>query len=149
MELYSETLTLDPSSHQKHLKIPLELDRPYDELKITFGYSPKIVPEAVAIKRIEELLSDYFRPEDSPVEASGFLPLVNLITVSLSYNGHYLGCHHNKKTPQEIVISEKGSSAGFIPQAVCQGQWEIQLDMHCLLSPTCVVELRVVGGDRA
>ena len=140
--LFQQTLTLTELDNQQHKKIKIFLDQDYEALHIAFSYSPQEVPKDLAIRVIEETLPQY--DWDKNLGSMDFLPLKNLVTISLACEGEYLGCRHNKETQQEIIISEKGSSWGFIPQKVCSGQWEIQLNLHCVQSGV-TVELMVKG----
>lgn len=140
--LFQQTLTLTELDNQQHKKIKIFLDQDYEALHIAFSYSPQEVPKDLAIRVIEETLPQY--DWEKNLRSMDFLPLKNLVTISLACEGEYLGCRHNKETQQEIIISEKGSSWGFIPQKVCSGQWEIQLNLHCVQSGV-TVELMVKG----
>lgn len=131
--LFEQTLMLTESDDQQHKKIRVFLNQDYEALQITFSYSPQDVPEQAAIRLIATALTKYDWEQN--LQVIDFLPLKNLITVSLAYEGEYLGCRHNKEIQQEIIISEKGSSWGFIPQKVSSGKWEIQLNLHCVQSP--------------
>lgn len=140
--LFQKILMLTELDNQQHKKIKIFLDQDYEALHIAFSYNPQEVPKELALRVIEETLPQY--DWEKNLQAMDFLPLQNLVTMSLAYEGEYLGCRHNKETQQEILISEKESSWGFIPQKVSSGQWEIQLNLHCVQSEV-TVELMVKG----
>lgn len=140
--LFQQILMLTELDNQQHKKIKIFLDQDYEALHIAFSYNPQEVPKELALRVIEETLPQY--DWEKNLQAMDFLPLQNLVTISLAYEGEYLGCRHNKETQQEILISEKESSWGFIPQKVSSGQWEIQLNLHCVQSEI-TVELMVKG----
>lgn len=140
--LFQQILMLTELDNQQHKKIKIFLDQDYEALHIAFSYNPQEVPKELALRVIEETLPQY--DWEKNLQAMDFLPLQNLVTISLAYEGEYLGCRHNKETQQEILISEKESSWGFIPQKVSSGQWEIQLNLHCVQSEV-TVELMVKG----
>lgn len=140
--LFQQILMLTELDNQQHKKIKIFLDQDYEALHIAFSYNPQEVPKELALRVIEETLPQY--DWEKNLQAMDFLPLQNLVTMSLAYEGEYLGCRHNKETQQEILISEKESSWGFIPQKVSSGQWEIQLNLHCVQSEV-TVELMVKG----
>ncbi len=139
--LQQQSLFLTTRENQTHVKLPFIFEKEYDSLTIYFSYTPQIVPEDVAIIAIADALPYY---DVASADATDFLPLINLITVSLSYEGNYLGCHHNKRIPQFITIAETGSSLGFIPHKAQPGNWEIQLNLHCVCS-NVEVQLEVRG----
>ena len=140
--LFQQILMLTELDNQQHKKIKIFLDQDYEALHIAFSYNPQEVPKELALRVIEETLPQY--DWEKNLQAMDFLLLQNLVTISLAYEGEYLGCRHNKETQQEILISEKESSWGFIPQKVSSGQWEIQLNLHCVQSEV-TVELMVKG----
>lgn len=140
--LFQQILMLTELDNQQHKKIKIFLDQDYEALHIAFSYNPQEVPKELALRVIEETLPQY--DWEKNLQAMDFLPLQNLVTMSLAYEGEYLGCRHNKETQQEILISEKESSWGFIHQKVSSGQWEIQLNLHCVQSEV-TVELMVKG----
>lgn len=134
-QLLNKKIALVPEDHQTHRKIVLELDHTYQALEINFSYDPQEVPTEQAKEYIREALPLYNLPETA---VDDFLPLVNLITVSLSYESEYIGCRHNKETKQTIRIAPEQSSLGFIPHEIKAGVWEIQLNLHCVRSEVSV-----------
>lgn len=131
----TKQIRLVPEEHQTHRKIAFTLDRSYQALEIDFSYRPQEVPTELAEVYIREALPLY----DLPTTAvAAFLPLRQLITVSLAYEGEYLGCRHNKESQQAIRIAPEQSSLGFIPHAIVPGLWEIQLNLHCVRSEVLV-----------
>ncbi|MHC5269097.1 hypothetical protein ACYSNO_07950 [Enterococcus sp. LJL98] len=132
--------------HQTHIKLPFELESDYQSLKIVFTYGPQMVPEKEARASIAEVLPLYF-PEKQP-DVADFLPLMNFITLSLAYEGTYLGCRHHKQNRQEIIVSKQASSLGFLPFETKKGLWEIQLNLHSVRSDV-VVQVAVYGEGAA
>lgn len=136
------TLNLLPEDHQTHKTISLYLDKSYQVLEIDFSYGPQEIPKSQAVVVIRQALELYEEKEANPYD---FLPLVNLITLSLDYDGKYIGCRHNKEPNQKISISENVSSLGYISHDVLAGKWNIQLNLHCLLSPvTLQLKVKVI-----
>lgn len=132
-EIVRQTLQLNETDNQTHIKLPFTLTKEYTQLVIQFTYSPQVVAQQQARQVTLEAIGSYFPAGEQP-RISDFLPLVNLLTLSLNYQERYLGCHHNKQPNQEIVISPEKSSFGFLTQRVLPGAWEIQLNAHCIQS---------------
>lgn len=143
--IFKKDFQLTPADHQTHLQIPFELKKDYNCLHFHFSYSPKWVEDSRAVVLIEEHLKQVI-PE-SEMAALGnpkrYLPLENLITLSLDYEQDYIGCHHCKDASQHITISERESTKGFIKQAVQQGNWLVQLNMHCVQSEEVHLQLAI------
>lgn len=144
--ILAQEIILSTVDNQKNSVIPFHLERGYQRLIIEFSYGPQLVEEEVALLAIQKALPLFFK-EPSKVECDQFMPLVNLITLSLSHNQKYIGCRHNKQNQQRILISEKGSSLGYLAEKVTAGDWEIQLNNHCVLSQEVRVSLVVYGEE--
>ncbi len=144
--LLQKQIIFTTMDHQTHVKVPLFLEKSYQSLTIEWGYDPQIVPDIQARKWIAEALPRYFPGELPKVET--FLPLINLLTISIAQEENYVGCRHHKAPAQVIYLSEKESSEGFLPCSITAGQWEIQLNLHSVRSDVAVT-MRVSGEEMA
>lgn len=115
-------------------------------LKIKYQYSPKTLPDrekAVNIihacfERYEETLQG--RPAD-------FLPVKNLVTLSLDCMGEYRGAAHRQDNIQEHIIAPGFASPGFIKAPVRAGEWDVVLNVHSI---SCDVEYSInIEGENA
>lgn len=140
-KILKKKIIVTNKDNQTNIVIPFVIEKNYERLEIDFSYSPQEVPESIAIKYLEEALPKYNLERDRLEEC---LPLLNLITVSLSYDGHYIGCRHNKESVQNIIISKNESSLGFMDYSIFQGLWELQLNLHCVCSEV-EVNLQIEG----
>ena len=136
---------------QEKTNIVLPFTLPFDgeELKITFCYSPKILEnEAEAQNQIKYcLIRDGYEEEICKWEE--YLPLKNLITLSLDDPEGYRGCAHRHSPYQEHNISEKSASPGFLKGRIIKGEWKAVLNVHALVTQSCDVHIKVeAGGER-
>ncbi|UUX33471.1 hypothetical protein [Fundicoccus culcitae] len=145
MKIVDLTIQLGKFDTQTNIKIPFELNQTYTQLTIYFNYSPNKSSDDVAISQLEEAVVKYALPGSRPedYQVANFLPVDNLITLSLSKNGRYLGAHHNKSNDQTIVISAASASHGFWPVDVDAGRWELQLNCHCVASKVVKANVRI------
>lgn len=143
-EILRQTLKLSEKNHQTHIKIPFLVTKTYTQLQIQFDYEPQVVAENLASQAILAALATYFPVGEQPPVRT-FLPLFNLLTLSLSYQNMYLGCYHHKQAHQLITISHEVSSFGFLAQPVLPGEWEIQLNAHCIQSDSVCAEIVISG----
>ena len=147
MELLCEkNWHFDIQHNQTHIKAPFYLAKPYDKLHIYFEYTPKtIADEALSKRIIEDTLGHYFPAEEvAALDWRSFMPITNLLTLSLDFDKTYVGAAHRHPPKQHIEISGQGSSAGFAPQAVGQGHWTATISLHAISGPvTC--RLRAMG----
>ncbi|MCM1286298.1 MAG: hypothetical protein NC213_08710 [Acetobacter sp.] len=115
-------------------------------LKIKYSYSPKILENRE--KAVEIIKSTYEKYDEilrgRPAE---YLPVKNLITLSVDCNGRYIGAAHRQDNEQEHVISSEFSSCGFIKTEVEAGEWDIMLNVH---SVSCNVDyvIEVEGEEK-
>lgn len=144
--IIDKEMILTPANHQKHIKIPFVLTKAYESLHAQFSFSPQRVDREKALVIISQVLPDYFGAEQLKAKPEDFLPLENLLTISVSHCDEYVGSRHHKATEQEVYISAEGSSAGYLPHAVKPGDWEVQIHPHCLLSDQVLVRLTIQGG---
>lgn len=136
---------LTEDDHQTNIKIPFVLTRNAEKLMIEFSYTPAFAKGEQAKKKIEQALLK-FVPENEWKKwgnSSRYLPLYNLVTFSLSYEGNYLGARHRKSTNQTIIISENESTKGFIKQKATKGNWEAQLNIHCVATDSIQASMRI------
>lgn len=100
-------------------------------LKIKYHYSPKTLEDrekAVAIVR------DCFDKYDENLigRPADYLPVKNLITLSVDSCGKYRGAAHRQADTQEHIISQDFASPGFMKGAVEEGEWDIILNVHSI-----------------
>lgn len=135
---------LSPQDERRQLKVPFRLTRSYQELRLAFSYTPSQVVPAEALPVITAALPTAFTAtERAKLQAADFLPLDNLITVSLACGADYLGCYHNKSATQQLWVTGDQASWGLLPHEIAAGPWEVQLSTHCLRSHLAEVNLRI------
>lgn len=105
-------------------------------LRIKYEYSPKILEDKEkAIGIIRSSFQKYDeKPDGSPDE---YLPVKNLVTLSVDGPDGYIGAAHRQADKQEHIISPDFSSCGFIKTPVEAGEWDIVLNVH---SVSCDVD---------
>lgn len=145
MEVFSKQITLTNKDTKTNVAFPFVLDREYAELIIHFEYDPAFSSDETARKQVQEAIDQYVLEEESPeaFNVNTYLPVENLITVSLSKNGQYLGGHHNKAKSQTIRINKEKAGLGFWPAKIDTADWEVQLNCHCIASKELDVSLTV------
>lgn len=100
-------------------------------LKITYNYSPKTVESREnEISIIKKYFDDYNETPDSPLES--YLPVKNLITLSVDDSENYRGAAHRQDNFQSHIISKDFASPGFTAGEIQAGKWKIILNCHCV-----------------
>lgn len=147
MELLNEVFELTHNDTKTNIKIPFEVPQNYTSLQIHFTYGPKFSRDQAAHEQVQEAIANYLFPASPALdfEVETYLPVENLVTLSLSKNGDYLGGHHNKMAQQKVMISNEAASVGFWPTAIEKAEWELQLNCHCAASNLLTARVRIEG----
>ena len=138
-----------PADTKTDIPFSFECTEEIKEIRITFSFSPNaLYGEKDCLLYIEKALTLYYDGQDrelEPMKASGFCPLKNLITISLSKEKKYLGNAHRWQDEQIHILTTKDASPGFIPPEHMAGKWEGMLHLHAVCTPECRGELTVEG----
>lgn len=123
-----------------------------EELVVSFTYSPgEEATREICLPAVQAAVTRYYGgypQEIEPMTAEQFLPVKNLITLSLAREGVYLGNAHRWAPEQEHVISCRYASSGFCCPVSMAGAWTGMLHLHEVLSPVCKGHLRIEGRTR-
>ena len=78
-----------------------------------------------------------------------FLPLVNLVTLSVDAPDGYRGCAHRHDPVQTHVLRAEDSSPGFDDGAILAGSWRVVINVHAVVTSPCTYHLKVTaeGGE--
>lgn len=109
-------------------------------LNISYSYSPKNLEDR---EKAVEIIKDCFKKYDEYIvgRPSDYLPVKNLLTLSVDCNGNYIGAAHRQSNEQEITISSEFSTPGFIKCSVDSGVWDVAVNVHSI---NCDVEYSIV-----
>ena len=123
-----------------------------EELVVSFTYSPgEEATREICLPAVQAAVTRYYGgypQEIEPMTAEQFLPVKNLITLSLAREGVYLGNAHRWAPEQEHVISCRYASSGFCCPVSMAGAWTGMLHLHEVLSPVFKGHLRIEGRTR-
>lgn len=119
------------------------------EVRLYFTFSPgKETTDDICRPAVEQALKRYYDRyprELQPMQADQFLPVKNLITISLDKDGQYIGNAHRWDTNQEHILTTQTASRGFTPPDRLDGPWGGMLHLHEIISPVCRGTLRIEG----
>lgn len=105
-------------------------------IKIKYSYSPKNLDDRESAVNI---IKDCFKKYDENMvgRPSDYLPVKNLVTISVDGNGKYIGAAHRQSNQQEITISSDFSTPGFEKYGIDAGEWDVVINVHSI---SCDVE---------
>ena len=100
-------------------------------LTISYSYSPKIFENR---EKAAAMIRSCFEKYDERLTGrpADYLPVNNLITLSVDENGKYRGSAHRQANGQRHIISEDYASPGFFKGEIQPGEWDIMLNAHCV-----------------
>lgn len=131
-------ITID--NNKTNITFPFEIKDDFKSIKIKFEYAPKTLEDrAKSIQIIKSCLEKYGEDEEFNIES--YLPVKNLVTLSLDSSREYIGAIHRQSNKQELVVSPDYSSPGFFKTDIAKGEWKIMLNVH---SVSCDVEYKLV-----
>lgn len=153
MKIVLETdVHLTPADEKTNVVLPFRLEEEMEQLKIIYSYTPKNLDGETGARAAELCLqrdAGEYRAE-YPAVAS-FLPLKNLITLSLDDPNAYRGAAHRQACEQVHILSKTEASPGFCMGAIPTGDWKLTLNVHALVTPFCDCRVRIeaegVGGN--
>jgi hypothetical protein len=144
---------LSANQAQTHLIYEFGVSGQCRKLHIDFSYSPKVLDnERLSEEIIRESLRKYVVIDDGggPASEEGwrrFLPLKNLITVSVDDPNGFRGACHRHDPVQHLFVAADFASPGLMPGMLTPGKWSVMLSIHAIVTETCDVQLTVWEGD--
>ncbi|MDR1903113.1 MAG: hypothetical protein LBQ88_12650 [Treponema sp.] len=134
----------EDSKTNRCISIPLK--EKFDALEFICSYTPKALSDETEAKRlIETGIAVYVPPEYIGQYGiwRDYLPVVNLLTLSIDYNETYVGCAHRHAPEQRHIISAGFSSPGFLKQPALAGNWRAVINVHAVVSNEVQYRLQV------
>ena len=152
--ILKETETyLRPDDSKSNRYIPFIVPEGIKKLYITYSYSPKDLEDKDKSYELirENILRDAPEDIDRYTDYSEFMPLKNLVTLSLTYDypdglTHiFRGAAHRHDKEQYHEIGEKFASPGFLKGKITAGQWSLVLNVHALVTDICTCRIKIEG----
>lgn len=149
MILLHKEFQVFPENEKTNIAFNFNVPEATRSLKITFSYDPKVLEDNDRAKMLIEnnIKKDAGEYADQYPLWEEFLPLKNLITLSLDDTKGYRGCAHRQDKDQIHIIREDFASRGFhkgVPEA---GGWKAVLNLHGIVTEKINCNLMVEAGD--
>ncbi len=150
MILSDKKIVILEEDEKTNIVLPFEVNEEFEALKITYSYSPKILEDREKSKILIEknIKTDAGANFCDYPSWENFLPLKNLITLSLDGPDGYVGAAHRQAERSEHIISESFSSEGFIKTSVKKGLWKLTLNVHALVTEKAHCNITVEGKEK-
>ena len=149
MLLFEQDYRWTPTDAQHDVPFAFTCPEGTAEVRLYFTYGPgKETADEICRPQVEKALTRYYDcypRELQPMQTDRFLPVKNLITISLDKDGQYVGNAHRWDTDQTHILTTETASRGFTPPACLDGAWSGMLHLHEVISPACTGTLRIEG----
>lgn len=134
--IINKALVIKPEDNQTNIPIRFTLNKEYSKMIIQYQYGPSHASAEESYRLVKEALRKYYSQDtdSSDADINKNIPVENLVTLSMSYDGKYVGARHTKERIQEVTITQSESSLGFPAHPIYKGEWEVQLNVHCIAS---------------
>lgn len=144
MTIFEASGTLGRENSKTNTVLEFDVPTGIKVLKISYSYSPKSPKDKdTCIREITECFEKY--EGAAPHNPEDYLPVKNLLTLSLDCCGEYRGAAHRQADRQEHIISQDYASYGFIKGKIKAGKWDAVLNAHNI---SCDITYRLkVEGD--
>ncbi len=146
--ILKETETyLRPDDERSNRYIPFTVPEGIKKLFITYSYSPKILEDKEKSYELirENILRDAPEDVNRYPDYEEFLPLKNLVTLSLDSPDGFRGAAHRHDENQYHEINKDFASPGFLKGEIISGQWTLSLNIHAVVTDICTCRIKIEG----
>jgi len=144
LDVMSEVYPIDSRCH---IAYRFYNDRPDGIMRIQFQYAPKRLEDRLRAQAlITESIGRYIQPEHQQTANADwerYLPLQNLITISVDDPEGYRGACHRHSPEQQLYLAEKDASDGLVPGTISRGIWTVTISLHAIVTDNCTYKLKV------
>lgn len=136
-----------PDCSKSHISYKFPLQEPIGKLCVHLAYEPKNMEDVDKAKAIiMQSIDKYVELENRErIQAKwqSFLPLKNLLTLSIDDPERHRGAGHRHDPEQFLFLSESKASPGFVSGRIPPGMWEVTLSMHAVVTKSCRYMLQI------
>lgn len=133
-----------PENEKTNLVLPFTVPFDASKIQIFYTYAPKMLDGTPALEKAEACLCrDAGEYRGEYPAAACYLPLNNLITLSLDAPDGYRGCAHRQAPQQTHILTQNSCSPGFLPGKIQKGEWKLWLHVHALVTAYCDCRIKI------
>ena len=147
--LLEKQIKLTPANEKTNIIVPFEVNGAFRKLFIGYSYSPKLLTdrERAQILIEENLIRDADDDAQYYTDREKFMPLKNLITLSLDSPEGYRGAAHRQDDEQHHEIGPDSASPGFIRGSIGKGGWRLVLNVHAVVTDEVNCRIKIEAEE--
>lgn len=134
---------ITPKQDKTNIPIEFSVEKGTEKFVIEYLYFPKKCSDGDAREMLVNSIEKYLG-KDCGAVPEDFMPVNNLITLSLDGNGVYRGAAHRQANEQRHEIGEDYASPGFLKGKIDAGSWQVVLNVHCCACPVSY-KIKITG----
>jgi len=138
---------LAQADNRKTLVFPFEVPEGIRLLSLHMIYSPVWLEDREASKAMIQKAMRFYDPWEPMEKWRDYLPLSNLITLSLDDPVGYRGNAHRRAGKQTHTLCAEAASPGFYIGPIFPGTWRASVHIHSLVTKDCTFSLTIQGVD--
>lgn len=146
MTLFSLDRALGPREDRKTLPYLFGVPAGVTSLSIDLSYEPAVLEDPALARRLAARALEEAGQEAPEGLVESFLPLKNLVTLSLDDPSGYRGNAHRGENPIHIELTGQTATPGFSMRPVEPGEWRLSLHCHAVLGAGIRLRCLVKGG---
>lgn len=138
---------LSPSCSKTHISYCFNIKKEISKLDISFSYEPKILEDLKKSKKlIIEGIYNFVECDQQKTisQWESFLPVQNLLTISVDDSEKFRGCVHRQSSEQHLFITSKSASPGLILGDISLGIWRVTISVHAVVTDICKYNLHIL-----
>ncbi|WP_083204999.1 hypothetical protein [Bacillus sp. FJAT-27264] len=136
-----------PAGSKSHIVYRFFVPNGAERLAVHFTYGPKYLEDQEKARLlIEQGIDTYFEAEyleQAKARWQSYLPLQNLITVSVDAPDGHRGAAHRHDREQLHILSRHEATPGLVQGEIIPGMWEVTLSLHAIVTDVCDYTLKV------
>lgn len=138
---------LTPEDEKSNVFFPFDVPEGVSKLCITYSYIPKTLADREKSYELikENLIRDAGEAWTEYTDYEEFVPLKNLVTLSLCSPEGFRGAAHRQADNQYHEVSESFASPGFLRGGIIPGRWTLCLNVHALVTDVCLCYIKIEG----
>lgn len=147
MPLMDIEKTLTADDDRTTLVFPFKVPENIRLLSLHMTYAPVWLEDRDASKALIQKAMRLYTPLEAQDNWRVYLPLSNLITLSLDDPMSYRGNAHRRAGNQVHTLSAGAASPGFYKGDILPGTWRASIHIHALVVMECTLRLTIQGVD--